>query len=154
MSSGSSFSDDGSVTTSTSNASRKRSSASSNQGPHRSVVDYDTEEQLREALLSFLNDDDEDTCRDCSSQLTSLLSEIQEGQPVQKVGFINCFATVFAIVCHFFHSQPYSLRMRPIDGVFRWLERGNYKQSYQAGLTGYCPPLTLKQQLHNPYMMS
>jgi hypothetical protein len=48
-----------------------------------------------------LNDDDEDTCRDCSSQLTSLLSEIQEGEPVQKVGFINYFATVFAFVCHF-----------------------------------------------------
>lgn len=55
---------------------RKRSAASSNLGPNRSVVDYETEEQLRLAMMAV---------EDCSPELVSMLSGIQEGQPVQKV---------------------------------------------------------------------
>lgn len=79
---------DDSVTSSSSGGSRKRSATSTNEGPNRSVVDYDTEDQLRVALLSFLNDEDENN-QDCSAQLTSLLSEIREGQPVQKVCLVK-----------------------------------------------------------------
>ena len=65
--------------------SRKRSVHSTNQTPHRSVVDYDTEEQLREAMLSFISDVEGESNGSCSAQLSALLGEIHDGQPVQKV---------------------------------------------------------------------
>lgn len=81
-SSGTIISDDGSSSTGT--GSRKRSALSTNEGPYRSVVDYDTEEQLFEALMLFLDDEVEHN-QSCSAQMTSLLSEIREGEPVQTV---------------------------------------------------------------------
>jgi hypothetical protein len=82
--SGTTISDDGSATSASSDESRKRSAASTNQGSYRSVVDYDTEEQIFEALMLFL-DDEVDHNQSCSAQMNSLLSEIREGEPVQKV---------------------------------------------------------------------
>jgi hypothetical protein len=64
-----------------------------NQGPYRSVVDYDTEEQLFEALMLFL-DDEVDHNQSCSAQMTSLLSEIRDGEPVQKVGLRSQTAVI------------------------------------------------------------
>jgi hypothetical protein len=64
---------------------RKRSVHSTNPTPYRSVVDYDTDEQLREAMLSFLSDIEDENTGSCSAQLTALLGDIQDGQPVQKV---------------------------------------------------------------------
>jgi hypothetical protein len=78
----SSSDDDGS---STGHGSRKRSVYSTNQGPNRSVVDYDNDDELREAMLSFINDAYDMNSNSCSAQLTALLGEIHEGQPVQKV---------------------------------------------------------------------
>lgn len=61
---------------------RKRSASSSNNsGPNRSVTDYDTEEQLHKAMLAVEEG--------CSADLSAMLAEIQEGQPVQKVGSIK-----------------------------------------------------------------
>lgn len=65
--------------------SRKRSMHSTNQSPFRSVVDFDTEEQLREAMLSFISDVDGENNGSCSAQLSALLGEINDGQPIQKV---------------------------------------------------------------------
>jgi hypothetical protein len=75
---------DDSTTSSSSGGSRKRSAMSTNEGPNRSVVDFDTESQLREALLTFFNDEEEIN-PNCSTQLSSILSDIREGQPIQKV---------------------------------------------------------------------
>jgi hypothetical protein len=71
--------DDGSASK---RSSRKRPAHSTNQGPNRSVVDYDTEDQLREAMTSFVENSNTNSC---SEQLSPLLDEIHEGQPVQKV---------------------------------------------------------------------
>ena len=81
-----------------SSGSRKRSALSTNEGPNRSVVDFDTEDQLREALLSFLNEEDVSN-QSCSTQLTSFISEIREGQLVQKVGLFRYHRT-----CQFLFS--------------------------------------------------
>jgi hypothetical protein len=67
---------------------RKRSIHSTNQTPYRSAVDYDTEEDLREAMLFFIRDVDDENGGsgvDCSTQLTALLDDIRDGHPVQKV---------------------------------------------------------------------
>jgi hypothetical protein len=53
-----------------------RSVSSSNPGPNRSVVDYETDELLQMALMATEN---------CSTELASMLAEIEDGQPVQKV---------------------------------------------------------------------
>ncbi len=65
--------------------SRKRSAHSTNPSQYRSVVDFDTEDELREAMLTFLSDVDGDLNGSCSAQLSALLGEIEDGQPVQKV---------------------------------------------------------------------
>ena len=65
--------------------SRKRSAHSTNPSQYRSVVDFDTEDELRDAMLTFLSDVDGDLNGSCSAQLSALLGEIQDGQPVQKV---------------------------------------------------------------------
>jgi hypothetical protein len=83
MASGSASSDDADA--SSERRSRKRSVYSTNQGPNRSVVDYDDDDQLKEAMLSFVNDADKMNSNSCSAHLTALLGEIGEGQPVQKV---------------------------------------------------------------------
>lgn len=83
---GTTISDDGSASSSSSDRRRYRSAASTNQGSYRSVVDYDTEEQLFEALMLFLDDDVEHN-QSCSAQMTSLLTDIRGGEPVQKVSF-------------------------------------------------------------------
>lgn len=58
-------------------AGQKRPARSSNAGPSRSVNDYETEEQLRRALMEV----DVSLDDDC----TPIMLEIAEGQPVQKV---------------------------------------------------------------------
>jgi hypothetical protein len=80
--------------------SRKRSSTSSssigssgdadssNRGPreHRSVVDYETEEQLRHALLQLSGNGIGDGGNHVvNADLIAMVAAIQEGQPVQKV---------------------------------------------------------------------
>jgi hypothetical protein len=86
--SGRTISDDGSASSASSDRRGKRSATSTNQGPYRSVVDYDTEEQLFEALMLFLDDEVEHN-QSCSAQMTSLLTEIREGEPVQEVSFMS-----------------------------------------------------------------
>jgi hypothetical protein len=57
---------------------RKRSVASTNQGMFRSVVDYDTEDQLRLAMMTA-------QCGDPDAETAAMIAAIREGQPVQKV---------------------------------------------------------------------
>jgi hypothetical protein len=68
--------------------------SSSNRGPreHRSVVDYDTEEQLRHALLHLPGNGIGDGGNHVvSADLIAMVAAIQEGQPVQKVkGIYYC----------------------------------------------------------------
>lgn len=98
---------DSTPTASNARKNNKRSVHSTNEGPNRSVVDYDTEEQLREAMYSFMYDSDDDidplldmndtndaqnssgrNCNsNCSAQLSALMKDIYEDihQPLQKM---------------------------------------------------------------------
>jgi hypothetical protein len=56
---------------------RKRSSFSTNSGIYRSVVDYDTEDELRAAMVAAQNNP--------SNSMAALMAAIEQGEPVQKV---------------------------------------------------------------------
>jgi hypothetical protein len=56
---------------------RKRSSFSTNSGAYRSVVDYDTEDDLRAAMIAAQNNP--------SDSMAAMIAAIEQGEPVQKV---------------------------------------------------------------------
>jgi hypothetical protein len=58
---------------------RKRSASSTNTGPYRSVVDYETTDDLRAALMTRKCDTPPD------DNVAAMIAAIQDGQPVQKV---------------------------------------------------------------------
>jgi hypothetical protein len=60
-------------------SSRKRSASSTNTGPYRSVVDYETTDDLRAALMTAQCDTPPD------DNVAAMIAAIHDGQPVQKV---------------------------------------------------------------------
>jgi hypothetical protein len=67
---------------------------------HRSVVDYDTEEQLRHALLHLSGSGVGDGGNHVvNADLIAMVAAIQEGQPVQKVNGLYCAIFQWSGVC-------------------------------------------------------
>jgi hypothetical protein len=82
--------------------SRKRSASSTNTGPYRSVVDYETADDLRAALMtSQCNTPPDDN-------VAAMIAAIQDGQPVQKVRTksVDCMCM---FPCYFGWGKVWSL---------------------------------------------
>ena len=62
-------------------AGQKRPASRKNPGPNRSVNDFESEEQLRRALMAVEGPLDDEHA--------PIMLEIEQGQPVQKVCFLD-----------------------------------------------------------------
>jgi hypothetical protein len=67
------------------NGNRKRSAASTNNGIYRSVVDFDSEEELRRAMMIPQGGGIGGGTSTLTEEMAAMIAAIADGQPVQKV---------------------------------------------------------------------